>query len=82
MTDRDDAAAAEAIAELRALADDRIEEKAALPGAVLDVDHRDVTTLFSTDAIDCVLAILRCPRRSGGRSRTAPSASRIYTCTR
>lgn len=49
---RDDLHAAEALEALRALGDTRIEYKADVQPAVLDIADRDVTTLFSVDNLD------------------------------
>lgn len=48
----DDERAAEALAALQAMNADRIEFKADIAPAVLDIDNRDVTTLFSVDNLD------------------------------
>lgn len=48
----DDDRAAEALEVLRRLDENRIETKADLPSAVLDVTGREVTTLFSVDTLD------------------------------
>jgi hypothetical protein len=50
----DDLRAAEALAALQSLNTDRIEFKADIGTAVLDIDNRDVTTLFSVDNLDSV----------------------------
>jgi len=50
----DDLRAAEALAALQSLNPDRIEFKADIPTSVLDIDNRDVTTLFSVDNLDSV----------------------------
>lgn len=50
----DDLRAAEALAALQALDTARIEYKADVTPAVLDIDNRDVTTLFSVDNLDRV----------------------------
>jgi HK97 family phage prohead protease len=47
----DDLRAAEALAYVQAANLERFEEKAAIPSAVLDVENRDVTTLFSVDGV-------------------------------
>lgn len=48
----DDLRAAEALAALHALDTERIEYKADVTPAVLDIENRDVTTLFSVDNLD------------------------------
>lgn len=48
----DDSQAQEALAIMQRLDSDRIEHKADLPSAVLDVTGREVTTLFSVDNMD------------------------------
>jgi HK97 family phage prohead protease len=48
----DDLRAAEALAALQGLSIERWEEKAAVDTAVLDIESRDVTTLFSVDSLD------------------------------
>jgi HK97 family phage prohead protease len=50
----DDLRAAEAFAALQGLDTARIEYKADITPAVLDIDNRDVTTLFSVDCLDTV----------------------------
>jgi len=55
----DDLRAAEALAALQSLNPDRIEYKADVATAVLDIDNRDVTTLFSVDNLDSVGDITR-----------------------
>jgi hypothetical protein len=50
----DDLRAAEALAALQGLDAGRIEYKADITPAVLDIDKRDVTTLFSVDNLDTV----------------------------
>jgi phage head maturation protease len=50
----DDLRAAEALAALQQLDAQRIEYKADIAPAVLDIDNRDVTTLFSVDCLDSV----------------------------
>lgn len=50
----DDLRAAEALAALQAMDAGRIEYKSDIATAVLDIDNRDVTTLFSVDNLDSV----------------------------
>ena len=50
----DELRAAEALAALQQLDAQRIEYKADIAPAVLDIDNRDVTTLFSVDCLDTV----------------------------
>lgn len=50
----DDLRAAEALAALHAMDAERIEFKADVTPAVLDIENRDVTTLFSVDNLDSV----------------------------
>ena len=50
----DDLRAAEALQALQAIDSERIQVKSNTPGAVLDVESRDVTTLFSVDCLDSV----------------------------
>lgn len=50
----DDLRAAEALAALQSLDAHAIEYKADIAPAVLDIDNRDVTTLFSVDCLDSV----------------------------
>ncbi len=50
----DETRAADALAALQSLNLDRMEFKADVPTAVLDIDNRDVTTLFSVDCLDSV----------------------------
>jgi hypothetical protein len=50
----DDLRAAEALAALHAMDAERIEYKADVTPAVLDIENRDVTTLFSVDNLDLV----------------------------
>jgi HK97 family phage prohead protease len=50
----DELRAAEALAALQTLDTGRIEYKADITPAVLDIDNRDVTTLFSVDNLDTV----------------------------
>jgi len=48
----DDLRAAEALAALQSLDTGRMEYKADIPTAILDIENRDVTTLFSVDNLD------------------------------
>lgn len=48
----DETRAADAVAALQALTTERMEYKADVATAVLDIDNRDVTTLFSVDNLD------------------------------
>lgn len=50
----DETRAADALASLQAMSADRMEYKADIATAVLDIDNRDVTTLFSVDCLDSV----------------------------
>jgi len=50
----DDLRAAEALAALQSLDTERIEYKADIATAVLDIDNSDITTLFSVDNLDTV----------------------------
>src|SRR5580765_2818165 len=50
----DDLHAAEALQALRSIGADRIEYKADVTPAVLDVSDREVTTLFSVDNLDSI----------------------------
>jgi HK97 family phage prohead protease len=57
----DDSRAAEALAALQAMDAARIEYKSDVAPAVLDIDNRDVTTLFSVDNLDLVNDITEVP---------------------
>ena len=57
----DDTRAADALATIQSLDASRLEFKADVPQAILDIDNRDVTTLFSVDSLDSVNDITEVP---------------------